>query len=916
MSLIDALRARARLILQKDDAELRMRREFDFHIEMETNRLIRDEQLSPSEARRQALVGFGGVEKHKEELRGQRGLAWMSGLSLDLKLGFRMLIKYPGLTIVGCLALSTAIAASSAYLEVMNDTISPALPGDFDQRIVRIRSWDVLKHELDPHPLSDFKTWREQLKSVEDLGAFTNIEPNFVTGVGQAEPLRGVAVSATAFRLLPTRPLLGRTLTAEDERLSAPEVVVVGERIWRSRLGANAHVVGTIIRLGNTPHTVVGVMPESFGFPVNYALWVPLKLDAMKVARGQGPMIGVFGRLAPGATVERVQAELTAMGVRAAREYPRTNANVRPRVSPFLEDLLASGSDMTETYVYYAGNLVFILFLCVCGANVATLVFARTATRDAEMVVRMSLGASRGRIVAQLFCEALALTSVSAVIGLVATAVLLKRVRIALEHAVGAQVPFWWNDNLSSRTLLYAVALALFGAIVIGVIPALKATGQHIGARLKASASGNSSLRFGKLWTGVIVSQVTLTVLFLMAMALVGFSMQSGRFVRGTFSFATTELLTFSAQMDGAFDGASPVGSGSNEGGHRFLEEYHATSALLHERLLSQPGIVSVTYASVLPSQDQAFVAIEVDGISRFPTGDSARIRVQSAKVGTTFFETLKVPVIAGRAFTTGDTVAGRNAAIVDQRFAHRVLGDRNPVGVRFREVRYVDDRREKVEYGEWREIIGVVNELAPLGYEAHENGVVYQAASVEATYPAFTIARVQGDTRRYVAAVRNVAAMVDASLRLYDVVPFEETGATARLVFWSLMRVFAVIGAIALMLSTAGVHALMAFTVSRRTREIGIRSALGASRNAIVRDTFSRAFVQVGAGILAGLIPGALLVIIGPPELAVGMGLQSGLATSMTIATFVIFVAGIACALPVWRAVCIEPTEALRQAG
>lgn len=209
-----------------------------------------------------------------------------------------------------------------------------------------------------------------------------------------------------------------------------------------------------------------------------------------------------------------------------------------------------------------------------------------------------------------------------------------------------------------------------------------------------------------------------------------------------------------------------------------------------------------------------------------------------------------------------------------------------------------------------------MVNELAPLGYESQENGVVYQAASVEATYPALTIARVQGDTRRYVAAVRNVAATVDASLRLYNVVPFVETGATARLVFWSLMRVFAVIGAIALMLSTAGVHALMSFTVSRRAREIGIRSALGAGRNAIVRDTFSRAFVQVGVGIRVGLIPGAVLVMVGPPGLAVGMGLQSGLATSATIAMFVILVAGIACALPVWRALRIEPTEALRQAN
>lgn len=917
MSWIDATRARWRLIFRANDAEARMRSEIEFHIAMETERLLRDEQLSPTEARRRALVAFGGIEKHKEELRSTRGLAWVSGLSLDLKLGFRMLAKYPFLTVVGCLAISTAIAICSSYFEILNDTIHPATPAGFDERIVRIRSWNVSTNKLDAHPMADFALWRGEMKTIENLGAFTKIERNLIGMDGQSAPSQVVAMSASAFRLVPVAPLLGRTLSRDDERDASPDVVVIGERIWRTRLHADSGIIGKSIRLGTTPYTVVGVMPASFGFPVNYSVWVPLRDRELAVARGDGPNIGVFGRLSDGISLEQAQAELSAIGQRTAAAFPKTNEYVRPKVTPYLSEILG-GSDPAEVIVIYAVNVFLVLFLCVCATNVATLVFARTATREGEIAIRTSLGASRGRIVVQLFCEGFAMALASGIVGLGAAYFMARRVRVMVEYAGLEQAPFWWSDSLSLRTIAYAIALILVSAVLIGVIPALKATGRDVGARLKRAASGNGSMRFGRTWRCIVVAQVALTTLFLMATVSIGLNVKVGRYIGSTFDFETAHLLTYSTLMDGGSASSmsnqyTTAGIDSVRSNDQRAYRYQKSGAELIQRLLVQPGVTGASYSSKLPNDDQIITYIEVDGQARFANGDSGRTRVEYAAVGPTFFETLGEGARLGRTFAASDTISGRNTAIVDKRFVERVLGGRNPIGVRFRRVRYGEHRTDKVEFAEWREIVGVVNELSPIDYESDKNGVLYESRPLAAIQPAAAIVRVTDDPHRHIASVRQIAASVDGALQINSVMTFDETGSEVRLLFRSILKILAIIGAIALMLSTAGIHALMAFTVARRTREIGIRTALGAQHRDVVRDTFRRAFAQVGIGIVAGVIPGTVLLVLGPPEVAAGMGWTNGSLAAGAISVFVLIVTAVACTLPVQRALGIQPTEALR---
>ncbi|HEX8696448.1 MAG TPA: ABC transporter permease [Longimicrobium sp.] len=329
-------RKRLRALLRRDAVESELDEELAFHLEMETRKNLRA-GMSPEKARRQAALAFGGVEKFKEEVRDARTLGWVTGMSLDFRLGFRMLLKYPGLTLVGGLAMAFAIALGAAAFEFVGKMAYPKLPLPGGGRIVAIQSWDAAAGRAEPRVLHDFAAWRAEVASVQELGAFRVLERNLVAGNGgRGEPVAVAEVSASAFRVARVSPLLGRALADADERAGAPPVAVLAYDTWRARFGGDPAVVGRTVRLGSARATVVGVMPGEFVFPAAQGLWVPLRLDPLDYARGAGPELdGVFGRLAPGVALEEAQAELSALGRRAAADHPDTHRHLRPRVMPY-----------------------------------------------------------------------------------------------------------------------------------------------------------------------------------------------------------------------------------------------------------------------------------------------------------------------------------------------------------------------------------------------------------------------------------------------------------------------------------------------------------------------------------------------------------------------------------------------------
>ncbi|MGH9383615.1 MAG: ABC transporter permease [Vicinamibacterales bacterium] len=860
-----------------------MNDEMRFHIEMDAQRRMK-QGLDAEEARRQAAVAFGGVEKYRGVSRDVLGFTWARGLSVDLKLGLRMLAKCPGLTIVAVFALSLAIGAGAGYLEFVNDLLHGQLPFDQGDRIVGIQNWDQQTGDPENRSTADFVAWRGTLSSFEDLAAYRTLDRNLITDDGRAEPVRGVEISAAAFRIARVPPLIGRPLVPEDERPGAPPVVVLGHDLWTTRFGSSAAVVGQPMRLGRATYTVVGVMPEGFGLPVSHSLWVPLQLNAAHYARREGAATKIFGRLAAGVELSMAQAELNAIALRSAAEFPETDRHIRPIVKPYVESLWSAVEDSRmQTIVLYSANVLFIGLLALCSANIATLVFARTATRDAEISVRTALGASRARIAGQLFAEALVLSAIATLLGLTFAAYALRWVKLTFTAAQGRPMMFWWNDSLSLETLVYACVLAVVAALIIGVTPALKATGPRVQERLKhATGASSAGLKFGGVWTGVIVTQVAVTVIFLAIVGMLGWSAYISNGGERQRNFPVTEYVTVRLTLDRA---AAATSADAEKAEAEYRNLFRTTYGELARRLAAEPGVAGMTYAMRLPGMNHQEMQIEVDGAAS-GTSDKRGPLVRTTEVGVNFVETFQAPMIAGRSFTDSDLAPGRHVAVVDRTFVRQVLGGHDAIG---RHVR--DAGGDGRPAGPWMEIVGVVRDLTDETNKAIGDSVIYRPASPEAVSPLYLAVHARSNPSAVMSQLRIIASDVDPTLRLIDLQTMDNVGEADRVALDFFARLLAGVSAVALLLATAGVYALMSFTVARCTWEIGIRVALGANPSRIVMSTFSRALAQVGLGLLAGSIPAAILVA------GLGLEVSSVAGTEVAVVAWIVatlFVAGV----------------------
>jgi putative ABC transport system permease protein len=802
---------------------------------------------------------------------------------LDLKLGLRMLAKYPGLSAVGVLALTVAITISAAWFEFAGDYGDPELPLPGGERIVGILVHDLEAGAPVRATVHDFVAWRDQLRSIEELAAFRNLERNLVTADGRSEPLRGVEMSAAGFRVAGVPPLLGRPIVEDDETLAAPPVVVLGYGVWQSRFEGSGEVIGRVVQIGDARATVVGVMPEGFAFPMNQELWAPLRLNPLAYELDQSPTVRVFGRLTPSASPTEAQAELGAVGQRATAESA-TGARLRLEVRPYVQTLLSLGRAEPPTDVVFG-----LVFLVIC-ANVGTLIFARTATRAGEIVVRSALGASRRRIVLQLFAEALVLALVSAALGLLVVTTSMKW-GMDLFWAVQGGVdlrPFWWNDTVSATTVLYVMALAVAAAVIAGVIPALKITGRGMAARLRQATAGGAGMRFGGVWTAIIVSQVAITVAFLPVAF--GEAVEVIGLQRNAPNYALDELLSARLFMDA--DGSSGRSEADAPPPARLAELQEE----LGRRIAAEPGVIGVAFANGLPSSGGAPITIQTEGSGR---ADEAVHRARVTKVDADFFPTLGTPLLLGRGFERTDLSAGRNAVIVNESFVRRVFAGANPIGQRLRSIE--GNEAPAITY----EVVGVVPDLGGAVDAGADPARLYRLSAPGTIQGARLAVRFVGAPTEFAPRLRQITAELSPSLRLYEVESLAQIGEAEKRSYFVFLGILALVGGVALLLSTVGVHSLMSFAVSQRTREIGIRAALGAQPRRIVTAIFSRAVLQLTAGVGVG----ATLVLLTADETPFGQVL---LVLGM-VAALMMAVGLAACVVPVRRALRIQPTEALR---
>jgi predicted permease len=892
-----------------------LQRELDAHLALAEDE-VRRRGHAPSEAARLARAAAGGRIQALEALREQRGLPWLDSSLLDLRLGLRLVVRNWGLTLVGGLAMTLAISIAAVVFAAFDIVMWSPLPLDDGDRVVAIQVWDREAGRRRDTTWQDLERWRTSLQSVGDVGAFQTIRRNIITPDGSVELASVAEISAAGFRVARVRPLIGRAIADADAAPGAAPVIVIGHDVWQRRFGGGRDVIGRELRLGKDVHTVIGVMPDGFQFPFNFLYWVPLRVAADGTLRNTGPEGVVFGRLAPGATLAGAHAEVSALGIlppalrsaqreagpalrSAQREAGPALRSAQREAGPALRSAQREGGRVVPYTFAFTGDfepgelgllwslssLLLVLMLLPPCANIAILNYARTVTRQQEFAARYALGGSRARIVWQLFIEALVLTAAAAGVALLVLRVVSVVVAGRLQNMPGGP-PFWMTFNVSYRTLLFVAGLALAGAVVSGLVPALQAMGRL--SRLGAGAlAGRTSVRLGATWTTLVIAQVAFSVCVLpLAAELAWGTLRTGVVGPG---FAAEEYATARVALDGD---AVLFGNRQRE---------------VARRLQAEPGIVGVATA-LQPPGEEPWVFVDIEGRDA-PTevlnGQLPGFLARFNQVDLAFFELYQLPGLAGRRFNEGDVEA--DAVIVNRNFAETIAPGGNALGRRFRYVRATDNEwLHGPEADRWYEVVGVVGNL-PVTTDAR---VSYHAAVAGQIHPAHLQLRLRGDPAGLAERLRNVVAGVDPTLQVDEVrtlaAIYREHRFGDNL---GAITIGAVTGSV-LLLSAAGLYALMAFTVAQRRREIGIRSALGAQPGQLVAAVFRRAFWQIGTGSAAGMLAAYLAGRYVPIEQVGGLPIPGILPGA---AAFMLLVGVLAALGPARRGLRIDPTEALR---
>ena len=863
-----------------------LQRELAGHIAFAEDELRRKGH-APGEAARLARIAAGGRIQALEALRDQRGLPWLDSSWLDIKLGLRLLVRSWGLTLVGGLAMTVTIAIAAIVFAAFDIVMWSPLPLDEGDRVVAIQVWDREAGRRRDTTSQDLERWRAGLQSIDDVGAFQAIQRNVITQEGSIELAAVAEISACGFRVARIPPLIGRPIVDADEAPGAAPVIVISHDVWQRRFAGARDVIGRELRLGTTVHSVIGVMPEGFKFPLNFQYWVPLRLDADATLRNTGPEGVVFGRLAPGATIAQAHAEVSALGILSPAR-PDSKA-IGSRVVPYTFAFTGDFEPGELGLAWSLSSLLLVLLLLPPCANIAILNYARTVTRQQEFAARHALGGSRARIVFQLFIESLVLTAAAAGVALLILRVASIVVAGRLQNIPGGP-PFWMTVGVSYRTLLFVAGLALVGAAVSGLVPALQATGRL--ARLGAGAlAGRTSVRLGATWTTLVIAQVAFSVAVLPLAAELAWGTVRTGFVGPGFAaeeFATARVARETEQRAELF-------------GNRQRE--------LTRRLLADPGILGVSTA-MQPPGEEPWVFVDIEGRDA-PTevinGKLPGFLARFNEVDTAFFDLYQMPGLAGRRFSEGDVGAQSAAVIVNRNFAETIAPGGNALGRRIRYVRATDSKwPHGPERDRWYEVVGVVGNL-PVTTDAR---IAYHAAAPGQFHPARLQLRLRGDSTGLAERLRNVVASVDPTLHVDEVRTLAEIYREHRFGDnLGALTIGAITGSV-LLLSAAGLYALLSFTVAQRRREIGIRSALGAPPGKLVAAVFRRALLQIGAGSAAGMLAAFVVGRYIPIEQIGGLPLPH---IHPGTAAYMLLVGALAALAPARLGRRIDPTEALR---
>ncbi len=880
MALLPRLASLWRNLTDKESVDHELNEELRAHVDLLTERKLR-EGINAEQARREALLEVGGIEQVKERVREVRTGRPLEDLAHDLRYAFRGLRKNRGFTAVAVLTLALGIGANTAIFTVINTVLLRPLPYEQPDRLV------VLMETVSERPVGvsypNFVDWRNQTTALENVAAVRTRESFNLTGAGESERLAGRLVSANFLTTLGVKPIRGRDFLAEEDQPGAKPVVIISHALWQRRFGGDESIIGKQLTLSNQQFTVIGITPPDFQYAGEADVNVPIGLSAERFKlRTKDPGILAFARLKPGTSNAAATAELNTIAARLEQQYPDTNTGRRVRVESLRESLVG---DIRPTLLTLLGAVGFVL-LIAC-ANVANLLLTRSAGRQREMAIRTALGAGRMRILRQLFTESMVLALAGGVVGLLLA---IWGTRLIASY-IPEGIPRMSELGVDARVLLFTLGAALLTGVFFGLAPALQSSDSNITETLK-EGERNSSRGRNRAGSLLVISEVALTLVLLVGAGLLVKSFW--RLSQVNPGFNPQKVLAMQVAVSARPEEGAKVNG--------FLTE-------LQSRVKALPGVQSVSVSNGLPFEGANFPPFVIEGQPPPPQGQEPNGILYM--VSTDYFKTMGIELVRGRLFASQDTPETPQVALIDEVFARQYFPNQDPLGQRF---------KLNVPSAESHEIVGVVRHVEHTSLEGETTNTAEFYFNFDqipnAILPRYVrrvnvLARTTVDPLSLAGPVRNQIAALDKDQAVFNVRTMEQAlsrSVAARRFSMILLAVFALL---ALVLAAVGIYGVISYSVAQRTREVGIRMALGARTidviKLVVRDGLKLVLIGVGVGLAGAFaltrLMTTLLFAVTPTDVV----------TYAVVAVGLVVVALIACCIPARRATKVDPLVALR---
>jgi putative ABC transport system permease protein len=858
--------------------------EIRFHLEMRVRDLVA-RGMSQERAQREAEREFGDAQAVQQQvehidtrmMRREARAEWLGDLGRDVRVGLRSLRNSPAFTVTAVLCAALGIGVTTAIVSAAYSILVRPLPYRDAEQLVSITAENTERGYRGTNiSWPDFASWRQENRAFTGIGIWTWSTITLSDQVQEAERVEGASVSANLFDILGVRPARGRLFLPGEDSLGAPRVLLLSDRLWRRRFGADSAIVGKSITADGRSVMVVGVMQPTFNFPERGDLWVPLAVNPATEIRDNRFYAGAIGRMKSGVTIEQARADLHRVDAELVRQFPN-NEGWRADVLSMREDLVG---DLRQPLKVFLWSVALVL-LMVC-ANVANLLLARSATRSREIAVRTALGASRGRLGRQLMTESLIVAGLGAVLGGIIAWWSVRLLRFAFPDATP---PFFIDLSVNAYTLLVVLGIAVLTGVLFGTLPSIRGTHVDLSAGLREGTRGSGDgLGRSRLRSGLVVAEVGLSVMLMIGALLL---MRSYRNLSGT---------------DLGFDEAGIISARVTLPTADYPTRAH--SMAFYERLLDRlrrvPGVSMVGSAQGIP-----FSGWNVQGglaVAGEPEPERGKELVSHYQVmSPDYFKTIGVSLVRGRWLSAADGDSIAPGVLVNEELVKRVFPNQDPIG-----------KRVSVSGPPFATIVGVIRNYRHYRLPEPTGPAVFYAYN---TWPSRTQTIVMraagGDPAALIPALRTAVREIDPRVALYQVQTMEEN--VSRSLWRQRLQgnVLGVFAALSLILACIGLYGVISYAVAQRTRELGVRIALGATRRSVLMLVFGQSGRLVIGGVLIGLV-GAYFGVQLLETLLYGVDAKDPMTFAMVPAVLTA-VALIAAVIPARRASRVDPIVAMR---